>query len=119
MSEGNPEKGRPIDFLERHIKKINSKKRTELGVSAEGDMQYPEQKLEITAEQALAVARDVVETTDVKTLDAEALARQREYVQYTSHESLLKILELHEKSPNYFGKEYILAVSETFVSKFG
>lgn len=130
MSEGKPKVENVVDFIERRRLKDNSGKREKLGQTPDGYALFPEEKIDITAHNALELANDILKALDLNTeeerfrkgqlnfgIDRTDLADQREWVRSFSTQRLLRILDGHAKSPTRYSKALLLAVAEEFVRK--
>lgn len=130
MTERKPGNEDGVDFVERQRQKSNASKREKLEVTSNGFLLYPEEKIEITVEHALELAKVIVLDNDPDSegsvlrrgkinfgMDKVALASQREQAGLMSNMKLLMTIELQEKSPGHYSKERIFAVAEALIHK--
>ena len=131
---------------ERIKENQNKEKREKLDVTPDGYFLYPEEKIEITANEALEIADDIIkkysdpqalfedflnketakqhglyeEKSDgelVKKME-ESLISQRKQVEILTTEELIRILALHGKYPAHYYGTLILSSAEELKRRF-
>ena len=128
-----------IDIAERRKKKQNAGMETQLGQTPDGYIIYPPEKIEITVDEALKIADDVIEkynnpqalfedylrreksksnqdTSYIERTDEELRQRmessldfQIKSIKKTETDGLIKMLALHKKAPAHYYGIIILA----------
>jgi hypothetical protein len=145
MEENAPDKGKVRNLSEVRRQKQNAGQRS-IGVSVDGYLTYPDREVKITVEDALAAAQEILKHTSEQDLLEDyveresrstmfnwqrdeaaggmekemraSLASQREYIQSTSIDDLVKIFDLYLEYPKHYYKTVLLAAAEALVSRF-
>jgi hypothetical protein len=142
------EKPKILSLGERRRDKENEGKRTALEVSPDNNFLYPEEKVEITVDEALELANEAIEKysdpeklfedfarrervniyrQDYKELDDDQLKKeietdretQRSFARLSTTKSLLRIFDLHRKNPQHYYKIMLLACAEELKRRLG
>jgi hypothetical protein len=140
------EKPKVISLGEKRKEKENARKRDGVSATPNGYFRYPEEKIDITVDEALKLAKEVVENySDPEKLFADFAEReranshrgdmelgdnelkkemeadlktQRSFAAVATMEGLLKVFALHAKKPNHYYGVMLLACAEELKKRF-
>jgi len=123
-------KDKIIDLTERRRQKDNESKRIVLKTTPDGNILYPEERVELTTRDTLTMAKNIVQQHSFDSeqermrkgiinfgLDRVQLASQRGFAQASPSQSLFNILSFHHKNPGHYAKELLLATAEELVRR--
>ena len=87
--------------------------------SDEDTFEFPKEKLEITQDEALEIAKEVVEKSKELSLDSSVLESRRNWARLFDIPSLLITFNAYKKDPTFHPKETILATAEELLKRLG